>query len=136
MWALIFPRLTTPLLQCATVPYSEREFYAQISALEKPSSESLVRRQDVFPYTEKAFRDNELLNPISGFLSEHGQLYQRDSANQEMATKGKKPMLKLVPPALRRNGSRIHSQHPSSSHGDVDLNNGENLLDLTEVRLF
>ena len=78
------------------------------------------------------------MNPISGFLSEHGQLYQRDTSNQEIAAKGKKPMLKLVPPSLRRNGSRVggHSHHNSSSHGDMDSNGVENLLDLTEVCLL
>jgi len=91
---------------------------------------------------------NELLDPISGFLSEHGQLYQRDvSRESPHNNKGKKPLLRL-PPAftgrrhakggeLTSRSNSLHSQHSQRSlTGDLDSSEARNLLDLKEVRIF
>lgn len=67
---------------------STRDLYAQTCGGEV-SSKSTTRRKDVFPNTDKAYRDNELLVPISGFLSEHGHFYQLESseaANEKKRT--------------------------------------------------
>ena len=113
------------------VPASERELYAQVSSSEMPR-DSTTRRRYVFPSVDKAYRDNELLVPISGFLSEHGQLYQRDTATMSSPTskekKGNFPLPKFK--QLRAKSSSSSHTHGSQS---VDSNHVENLLDLREV---
>ncbi|CAB9508037.1 DENN domain-containing protein 5B [Seminavis robusta] len=43
---------------------------------------STVRRRNVLRTVDKAYQENELLTPITGFLSEQGQLYGREPARQ------------------------------------------------------
>jgi len=44
------------------------------------------RRQHALRTVDKAYQDNELLTPITGFLSEHGQLYNREPARHQLKT--------------------------------------------------
>jgi DENN (AEX-3) domain len=106
------------------LPPSERDSYAQPSTSEIPSK-STTRRRDIFPNTDKAYRDNELLVPISGFLSEHGQLYQRETVADSREKRGK---FQLKINRAKKNGV----EESPSAHNDPHHNG--NLLDLNEVR--
>lgn len=108
-------------------PQSERDVYAQISSNEVPTN-STARRRDIFPHTDKAFRDNELLVPISGFLSEHGHLYQRETSND---SKEKKAKFQFNINRSKKNGSVFDgTRMPSPLNHPHD---NENLLELKEV---
>jgi len=126
--------LAPPARPCYTVVSpAERELYAQVSSSEFPS-DSTSRRRDVFPSTDKAYRDNELLVPISGFLSEHGQLYQRDT--QSPAIKGKRvnfPLPNFKQRRAKNSGSHIHQQHTLRPDIMESNHHIDNLLDLKEV---
>jgi hypothetical protein len=111
---------------------AERELYAQSSAAEVPSARK-VRRKDIFQNVEKAYNENELIEPISGFLSEHGHLYE-SSVPDAVSAKRKKP-LAFVKKIVRGKSldSSVHSQRNLSSHySDGDLM--DSLLDMYEVR--
>lgn len=114
------------------VPSNERETYAQISSAEIPS-DSNIRRKDIFPSTDKAYRDNELLAPISGFLSEHGQISQKESFNDDddesPQGKRKKGRIPMLPKALRGRRNISNSNHDSNA----DTSRMQNLLDMKEV---
>jgi len=136
-------RLIALLLTHVSRPVSpiERESYAQISSSEI-NTDSPLRRRDVFSATDKAFRDNELLVPISGFLSEHGQLYQRDNTRDSPQPNKAKKLLRL-PPALksrqRKNtDSRRGLNHSHHDHlmSDMDSSHAHNLLDIKDVSML
>jgi hypothetical protein len=99
------------------VPYADRDAYAHTNPLE--IADSSLRRKDIFGSIDKAYRDNDLLYPIKGFLSEHGQLYERepDTPSQKQAT------------------SRFlrFSRHGNTSF-DEDRDEHDSLLDISEVR--
>jgi hypothetical protein len=110
------------------IPSNNREPYAQTSEI--PNNDAL-RRRDVLPQTDKAFSDNELLVPLSGFLSEQGQLYQRQERQLDSTEKKTSKFQFKVNRLLRsptdsaENTSFLHDQHKNR---DV-----ENLLDMKDV---
>ena len=110
------------------VPSTNREPYAQTSDI--PTNDAF-RRRDVLPQTDKAFSDNELLVPISGFLSEQGQLYQRQErlfeTSDKKTSKFQFKMNRLLrsPTDSPANISFLHDQQT-----DRDV---ENLLDVKDV---
>ena len=109
------------------VPSSNREAYAQTNEI--PSNDTL-RRRDVLPQTNKAFSDNELLVPLSGFLSEQGQLYQQQEKRIDTADK-KTPKFQFKINRLLRSptdSSAFVSEHDQQSDRDI-----ENLLDMKDV---
>ena len=107
------------------LPYSQRDSYAHINSVE--ISDTSLRRKEVFGSLDKAYRDNELLFPISGFLSEHGQLYERESVDPRKAKTTEVTKFQF----LRR-----------SRHTDTSLERIEddivhdNLLDMSEPAHF
>jgi DENN (AEX-3) domain len=107
------------------ISQTEREAFAQTGVNEIPAS-STTRRRDVLPLTDKAFGDNELLVPISGFLSEQGQLYQREERMDTPEKKGKFPfkMNRLLK-------SPLDTSSPFSP--DAHTKSTENLLGMPEV---
>jgi DENN (AEX-3) domain len=114
------------------VPSSNREPYAQTNEI--PSNAAL-RRRDVLPQTDKAFSENELLVPISGFLSEQGQLYQRQEKHVDSPDKKTSKFQFKVNRLLRSPNEGAAS--PSFLHtgtgsyqNDHDV---ENLLDMKDV---
>jgi hypothetical protein len=103
--------------------------YAVTISSEFPSNST--RRKDVFNDLDKAYRDNELLVPISGFLSEQGQFYGQE---EQSPSNGKKKIGKYKFLRTNRNlsgGSSAsftsHAGSPRKSQPD------ENLLDIMEV---
>jgi hypothetical protein len=116
--------VTLTTAEAKPIPYAERDTYAQINALDiadSPPRHSPPRRKDVFGSVDKAYRDNELLFPISGFLSEMGQLYEREVDSQKDKPESSKFGF------LRRN------RHGTTSFDD-DREVHDSLLDITEVR--
>jgi DENN (AEX-3) domain len=107
------------------VPQWERDAYAQTSVNEVPAN-STVRRRDILPSTDKAYRDNELLVPLSGFLSEHGHLYQREASSDLKEKKG----IFHFGRHLRKSSSfdSLPDAHESAQHFWY------NILELSEVR--
>lgn len=109
------------------VPSSNRDQYAQTNEI---AINDVIRRRDILPRTDKAFNDNELLVPISGFLSEQGQLYQQQDKNFH-ATDAKSPKFQFKIRFLRspsEGGEHTLSQHAHQEERDI-----ENLLDVKDV---
>jgi len=132
------------------LPDYKRESYAaaytpgQLSVNDRSSSggslelarekENKQRRRAVLRSTDKAYHENELLTPITGFLSEQGQLYNREPMRkirtQKSAAKGK------MFGGLRRLRSQ-GSMREEEANGVGPSQNGGilgSLLDLEEVR--
>jgi len=103
------------------VPLSRRSSYLQTAHTDN-RPKSMRRRRDVFRDAEKAYRDNDLLVPISGFLSEHGQFYKED--DRPTNNSGGKIQKQRFPFLLRRSRS--------FESLDADRDSGT-LLDLSEV---
>jgi DENN (AEX-3) domain len=112
------------------IPSVDREAFAQEATMDVAST-LRRRRRDVLDPTDRAFRDNELLVPISGFISEQGQLVsQKRDGTGDTPDHGKKkfPMprfLKSSPSAVGENGLVVSS--------DSSIEN-DNILDMNEVR--
>ena len=115
------------------IPSADRDAFAQ-----ETTSDVLQRqrRRDVLAPTDRAFRDNELLVPISGFISEQGQLV---SQKRELPTavdtpdhaKKKFPLprfLKSSPSVTGENGAVVSSSEQTQEN--------ENILEMNEVRSF
>jgi hypothetical protein len=102
------------------IPDAERDSYAHVNALE--IADSPPRRKDIFGSVDKAYGDNELLFPISGFLSEQGQLYEREVDSHKEKPGSAKFRF------LRRN------RHGNTSFDDDEREVHDNLLDISEVR--
>jgi hypothetical protein len=109
------------------VPSSNREPYAQTNEI--PSNDTL-RRRDVLPQTNKAFSDNELLVPISGFLSEQGHLYQQQEKRFDSTDK-KTPKFQFKINRLLR--SPTDSPSNTSQHDQQKERDTDNLLDMKDV---
>jgi DENN (AEX-3) domain len=118
----------------------EREPFAQTSLNESPTtSPNIRRRRDVVPLTDKAFRDNELLVPISGFLSEQGYLYQREErpidTPEKKTSKFPFKMHRFLKSPVTGGGD---GSTPTLSSFSPDLqptiHDGDNILDMNEVR--
>ena len=105
--------------------YDRRDSYAHIHPSEIPLNHGFgYTRKDVFGSVDRAYRDNELLTPINGFLSEHGQLSKRSS---------------LVP-TVKNKSSRSLFKKKNSRSTSADAAGGvppdESLLSLEEVCAF
>jgi DENN (AEX-3) domain len=111
------------------VPSINREPYAQTHDV--PSNNSL-RRRDVLPQTDKAFGDNDLLVPLSGFLSEQGQLYQQQEKQVESLDR-KTPKFQLKINRLLKSTSDSPAS-TSLEREDLTDRDVENILDMKEVR--
>lgn len=58
----------------SVLPESERQHYARTT--KRSATATGFRRRDVFGAVDKAYGENELLVPITGFFSEQGHLYE------------------------------------------------------------
>jgi DENN (AEX-3) domain len=113
------------------IPTYEREPYVQTSDISYHASS--LRRRDVFPQTDKAFRDNELLVPISGFLSEQGQLSQHQERSIDVTDK-KTPKFPFTVKMNRLLKSPSDSPATTSSGPEHPMERDcENLLDVKDV---
>lgn len=114
----------------AEIPQFERDPYAQLSNHET-SQYSYARRRDILPQTDKAFGDNELLVPLSGFLSEHGRLLQRETTHDTREKKGIFPFVR----AIKRSGSfdSVSDSLENAQAGLLDLDDPHGFITI-EIR--
>ena len=108
-----------------------------------PGSEELKRaerqkprRRVVLRSVDKAYQENELLTPITGFLSEQGQLYDREPVRQSKAHKSTTMGKLFNIRRLRSQTSFVEEDangHSSQSQANQLGIHGQ-LLDLEEVR--
>jgi DENN (AEX-3) domain len=108
---------------------NDREPYAQTHDI---SYNSTFRRRDIFPQTDKAFRDNELLVPISGFLSEQGQLSQHQERSIDSNDK-KSPKFPFTAKMNRLLKSPSDSPATSLGPDHHTERDNDNLLDIKDV---
>jgi DENN domain-containing protein 5 len=111
-------------------PLVKRASQVNLLAPESASSRSSLgglRRRDVFGSADKAYRDNELQVPITGFLSEHGQFFEQiPSTPTGTVSKSKFPRFRALGQHAR---SSSFDSSESSEHANM------NLLDRQDVRL-
>jgi hypothetical protein len=105
---------------------SYRDPYARASKSE--SCPTSVRRKDIFGRLDRAYADNELQVPISGFLSEHGQFYEQDASSTPDSKGQRFKFLRAVRP---RGGlkSKISADSSGSERFHVTGSPGTKLLD-------
>jgi DENN (AEX-3) domain len=113
------------------IPMVERDSFAQEATGDVSITQR--RRRDVLAPTDRAFRDNELLVPISGFISEQGQLVSQkrelSASAVDTPDQGKKKFsmprfLKSSPSTVGENGHVVST--------DSSMEN-DSILDMTEV---
>lgn len=105
----------------ATTPFGNvggANMHGEDPRLQRPK----VRRKFVLRTTDKAYQENELLTPITGFLSEQGQLYDRENAE---------PVRNL---AAKKTGGFFRRLRSQQSFSQEDNARGPHLFDLQEVR--
>lgn len=107
------------------VPLARRASYLQPSSSDTKSA-SLRRRREVFGNADKAYNENELQVPITGFLSEHGQFFERDAPTPTSASKDRLKFSAI----LRRSPQRAASFESIDQFHDMG-----NLLEMDEVRI-
>lgn len=109
-------------------PLVKRASQLNLLAPESRSSVGGARRRDVFSSADKAYRDNELQVPITGFLSEHGQFFEQiPSTPTGTVSKSKFPRFRALG---HHNRSSSFDSSESSEHANMTL------LDRHDVRLF
>jgi len=106
----------------------EREGYVEIQNPECRKSEQ--GRRDVLPGNDKAYSDNELLNPIVGFQVESGKFHQNSPVSTSPSKK-KNMFSKLK----GEKQSSPKGGNGASNSGTKDLRAETNIFDLDEVSL-
>ena len=97
-----------------------------------------LRRRNVLRAVDKAYQENELLTPITGFLSEQGQLYDREPV-RHLKTQKSGTMGKLFNIRRLRSTSHASLQDDELGHSSNPTNQPQPegahgaLLDLEEV---
>jgi hypothetical protein len=105
------------------LPVSRRPSYVGLN--ESPTTRTKIRRRELLAQTDKAYRESDLQVPLSGFLTEDGQLISQDftSPGQKKGS-GVRPLRRLA---------------RSRSHDSLDMLvrdtrvESQGLLDLDEV---
>lgn len=97
-----------------------------------------LRRRNVLRTMDKAYQENELLTPITGFLSEQGQLYNREPARGRLKTQKSGTMGKMFNMRRLRSHASTYDEEPAHSNMSADRLQQENaqgvmLNDLDEV---
>ena len=97
-----------------------------------------LRRRNVLRTMDKAYQENELLTPITGFLSEQGQLYNREPARGRLKAQKSGTMGKMF--NIRRLRSHVSTYDKESAHSNTSTDRlqqenaqGVMLNDLEEV---
>jgi hypothetical protein len=108
------------------LPLVKRASYLQpTTSSESRLNAAGLRRRDVFSNADKAYRDNELQVPITGFLSEHGQFFEQlPPTPTGTVSKSKFPRIRGL--GISRSSS-FDSEDPAD-HANT------NLLDRDDVR--
>lgn len=96
---------------------------------ELPNPMQSIRRKTVLENTDRAYKDNELLMPISGFLSEQGQFSERDMSTDVQQLQISNHTTKIFPFRNRL------SKGVTPSNRNITDEVSVNLLDMDEVRL-
>ncbi len=109
---------------CVVLKNENRDAYAHMSLVDLAACK--IRRKGVLGRLDKAFPDNEELTEMGEFLSEHGQLKERDDAQRTDSIGGKGPTLRFF---RRLRGSNLSSI-------DAPKVDGKSLLDPEEVSFF
>lgn len=116
------------------LPYADKDLYAQGS----PNvTSSRARRRELFENVDKAYTENELVQPMAGFLSEHGQYHDGGEATPATTERQGRARIRGML-RIRKRQSSLDSQASDngSSDGINDILPQESLLELHDVRGF
>lgn len=113
------------------MPYLERETYAR---MQPENVHSRARRRDLFNAVDKAYTDNEVMQPMTGFTLLQGQYQSGDSARtSEPSRRRFRHMLGIKKRQASTESATGSEEYDQSSDDEAPM---ESLLDLHDVKGF